>query len=316
LTRMKNIERLSLVDRIGRELQSRMSYSDITSYLRGFGVDTSKEVSGVNSKWVYTKELLSDVSGDTIVQIADELNIPHGYTVGPARELVESSFWAANHFRLFVSHLSTFKRQTAFLQASLQRYGISAFVAHVDIEPTKEWQDEIEAALYSMDAVAAILMPGFHESKWTDQEVGVAIGRGVLVIPVMRDLAPYGLMGKFQGLNALGKNVGQIAREIFDIVVKSPKTRVRMLSSLVDTTLQADSDEDGLRKLAIMGSVADLPAAYLEKLREGVLISRIFGESEALRAKVNELLTKRGLAEVARPKAAGEEPVLDEDIPF
>jgi len=313
---MKNIDRLSLIDRIGRELQSRMSYSDIATYLRGFGVDTSKETSGVNSKWVYTKELLSDVAGDTILRIADELNIPHGYTVSPSREMVESSFWAANHFRLFVSHLSTFKRETALLQASLRRYGISAFVAHVDIEPTKEWQDEIEAALYSMDAVVAILMPGFHESKWTDQEVGVAIGRGVLVIPVMRGLTPYGLMGKFQGLNALGKSVGQIAREIFDIVVASPKTRGRILSCLVDTTLQAESDEDGLRKLGIMASVADLPVAYLEKLREGVLDSRVFGESEDLRRKLNELLTKRGLAEVASPKAAGAETVLDEDIPF
>jgi len=42
------------------------------------------------------------------------------------------------------------------LQSSLRRFGISAFVAHVDIDPTKEWQDEIEAALFSMDALAAI----------------------------------------------------------------------------------------------------------------------------------------------------------------
>jgi len=58
---MKNIDGLSLIDRIGRELQSRMSHSDIATYLRGFGVDTSKETSGVNSKWVYTKKLLSVV---------------------------------------------------------------------------------------------------------------------------------------------------------------------------------------------------------------------------------------------------------------
>jgi hypothetical protein len=51
----------------------------------------------------------------------------------------------------------------------LRSFGVSAFVAHENIEPTK-WQDEIEKALLSMNALAAILMPGFHESKWTDQE--------------------------------------------------------------------------------------------------------------------------------------------------
>jgi hypothetical protein len=45
---MKQIERMSLIDRIGRELQSRMTYGDIDIYLHGFGIDTSKQTSGVN----------------------------------------------------------------------------------------------------------------------------------------------------------------------------------------------------------------------------------------------------------------------------
>lgn len=73
---------------------------------------------------------------------------------------------------------------------------MSSFVAYTDIKPTKEWQGEIENALHSMDALAAILMPGFKDSDWTDQEVGVAIGRGVPIIPIMRGLTPYGFIGK------------------------------------------------------------------------------------------------------------------------
>lgn len=48
----------------------------------------------------------------------------------------------------------------------------------------KEWQDEIEKALFAMDALAVILTPKFNGSKWTDQEVGVAVGRAVLIIPI------------------------------------------------------------------------------------------------------------------------------------
>ena len=32
-----------------------------------------------------------------------------------------------------------------------------------------------------MHVLVALLTPDFHESKWTDQEVGFAIGKGVLV---------------------------------------------------------------------------------------------------------------------------------------
>src|SRR5262245_36594674 len=140
---MKNLDRLGLIDRIGRELQARMSYGDIDTYLQSFGVDTRKPTSGVNSKWVYTKELLADVPAETILRIANELTIPHAYTVTATKETVEATFWVPHHFRLFLSHLSSFKKTTAALQASLRRFGISAFVAHVDIEPTREWQDEI-----------------------------------------------------------------------------------------------------------------------------------------------------------------------------
>ena len=57
---MRHVDRLSLVARIGRALQARMSYAD-TAYLQASGVDTGKPTSGVNSKRVYTKELLADV---------------------------------------------------------------------------------------------------------------------------------------------------------------------------------------------------------------------------------------------------------------
>jgi len=173
---MKQIDRISLIDRIGRELQSRMTYSEISVYLRGFDVDTDRQTSGVNSKWVFVKDLLADSPPDLILRVADEFEIPHQYTMAPNRAVTVSSFWQANHFRLFISHLSAFKRTIGALQASLRQFGIYGFVAHVDIEPTKEWQDEIEAALYSMDAMAVVLMPGFKESNWTDHEVGVAVG--------------------------------------------------------------------------------------------------------------------------------------------
>ena len=53
---MRRLEKINLIDRIGRELQERMSYADIDVYMAACDVDTSKETSNVNSKWVYVKE--------------------------------------------------------------------------------------------------------------------------------------------------------------------------------------------------------------------------------------------------------------------
>ena len=180
---MNAFERLELIDRIGRELQSIMSYAEIKTYLKVHGVDTAKATSNVNSKWVYSKDLLSGEPEDIILRIADELKVPHNHVVTESGKVLEANFWEPFHLKLFLSHLSVFKVTTRKLQKALRKFGISAFVAHVDIEPTREWQNEIEAGLYSMDALAAILMPGFKESDWTDQEIGVAIGRGVLGRP-------------------------------------------------------------------------------------------------------------------------------------
>ena len=53
-----------------------------------------------------------------------------------------------------------------------------------------------------MDAFAALMTDDFHDSDWTDQEVGFALARGVPVIAVKLGRDPYGFLGKFQALSA------------------------------------------------------------------------------------------------------------------
>lgn len=108
--------------------------------------------------------------------------------------------WDDDGFRLFLSHKSQFKVETAELKSRLGVYGVSCFVAHEDIHPTKAWQDEIENALASMDGFVALMTEDFHDSEWTDQEVGYAVAQGVPIIAVRLGKDPYGFIGKFQAL--------------------------------------------------------------------------------------------------------------------
>jgi hypothetical protein len=137
--------------------------------------------------------------------------------------------WGEYHVRVFLSHKATVKVQTSQLKQSFARCGIGAFVAHEDIEPTQEWQREIERALFSMDALVALLTPDYHDSNWTDQEVGVAIGRGVPLIAVRLGLDPYGLMGKGQGLGGCSwSNTDDIALKVLQLLFKRLPDKSRL----------------------------------------------------------------------------------------
>ncbi len=142
-------------------------------------------------------------------------------------------FWQPGMLRLFLSHVSAHKVPVSALKAALGDLGVSAFVAHEDIEPTAEWQVEIELAIASMHAMAALLTPEFHESPWTDQEVGMAVARGVLVIPVRLGRDPYGFIAKRQGMRGDLGNPSRLAGEMIRILLEREETARTMREGLV-----------------------------------------------------------------------------------
>jgi hypothetical protein len=291
-----------------------MTYSDIDIYLKSFGVETSGDFD-VNSKWVYAKTLLANESDDVILKIADELEIKHAFQTPRNLDLSDSKFWLAGYFRLFLSHLSQYKIKATQLQKLLRNYGISAFVAHEDIEPTKDWQDEIEKALFSMDALAAILTPGFKESNWTDQEVGVAMGRDILIVPIRKGLDPFGFIAKYQGMQGEGKTIGQVADSLFQILANQPKTKNRMAEVLVEQILLTTDVDAAIHKLRLLLRIETLPERHLEKLRVNILDNKTLAESDEVVLAVNDMLQERGMPALRQPEERLSEH-FDDDIPF
>ena len=158
--------------------------------------------------------------------------------------------WGPEHVRVFLSHKSSAKVATSKLKQSLARCGIAAFVAHEDIEPTEEWQREIERALFSMDALVALLSDDYHDSKWTDQEVGVAIGRGVPWITVRLGLDPYGLMGKGQGLGGCSwADTDSIAVKVFHLLHKRLPDKSRLFECALSAYTASTGWDDSAWKV-------------------------------------------------------------------
>jgi hypothetical protein len=153
----------------------------------------------------------------------------------PASELERraSRMWTNGFFRLFLGHVSAHKIAVSHLRRELGLLGVSAFVAHEDIEPSLEWQAEIEFALSTMNALAALLTPDFHASKWTDQEVGIAIGQGSVVLPVRVPENPYGFIAKHQALRGDLAAPKVLAGSIVDTFLRNPATAGLMRWGLV-----------------------------------------------------------------------------------
>jgi hypothetical protein len=125
------------------------------------------------------------------------------------------SFWKAGQIRLFVSHRDNYKRQAQALAKALEQFGISCFVAHDTIEPMESWQTEIEKGLETMEVMLALITEDFHQSEWTNQEVGFAKGRSIPVISLkLGAMDPKGFIADKQALKGDKDHPENSANEI------------------------------------------------------------------------------------------------------
>ncbi len=189
-------------------------------------------------------------------------------TTVPVSSDALARIWGAGHIRVFLSHKATHRKETSQLKTNLNRYGISCFVAHDDIEPTEEWQHEIERALQSMDVLVALLTEDFHESDWTDQEVGIAYGRGVTVIAVCLGKAPYGFIGKKQGLHGCHWNdICAMSAKIYSLLHKRLLDKPRLFESALGAYSASESWEDsGWKVLNVLAAFETLTTQQVDRI--------------------------------------------------
>jgi hypothetical protein len=174
--------------------------------------------------------------------------------------MAEERIWNGAGYRVFLSHKSEVKQQTGKLKEWLEPFGVSSFVAHTDIHPTKEWQDEIENALASMDAFVALLTGEFHDSDWTDQEVGYALGRGVPLIAIKLGRDPYGFIGRFQ---ALACEWDDAPVKLVALLIKYP----RMLEAYINALPHCRTFGDGNVLAEVLPAIASLTDEQAQRMQ-------------------------------------------------
>ena len=242
--------------------------------------------------------------------------IPSSTATFDERKIAEpSSYWKVGYYKVFISHVSKYKESASNLKLLLEPYGISAFVAHEDIKPSKEWEVEIEKALFSMNALCAILTPDFCESSWCDQECGYAFGRNVLTIPIEKGQLPYGMFGKIQAIKSEGKNAQQIAEKVFEAIVDNDKSRVDYTHTLMNMILNNKSEELINQWISVLLRINTIERADLEYFNSHVSdVVNLISESNLY--SINKLFTDNKLQSVGINQTTEIPEIVDDNLPF
>lgn len=232
---MNRQQRIHCIKEIADKLaEENWTYIDLV--LHQYGLPTNETWNG-SSADSYIIAMIKDADNETLSELSKQLNT----TAAKALHTRESSDQTENETKIFLSHLASSKKKIAKIKEELRWLGMTAFVAHKDIKPTKEWQDEIENALSEMDGFVAIIEPGFKESDWCDQEIGCAIGRKIPIVVIRSGLDPYGFIGKYQAIQGLSKTERSLAKEVYAAFMQHEAIGRKITSALVHQLSESPS---------------------------------------------------------------------------
>lgn len=256
-------QRIELIKEISRRLSvEEWPLIDVT--LRQFSLPWSDEWQG--NKDAYILNMTETASDQALVDLASHV----GFRFEEASPGIDPPFWRQGMLRVFLSHLAANRVYAASLQDALLSYGISVFVAHSDIEPTRDWQTQIETALATCDALLALLHPNFHQSYWTDQEIGFAMGRGVPVFSVRLGQDTYGFIGRFQAFNSREDLVADLVMDLFTPYRKDKQTQRRMAEVLIGRFIESESFASAKQRMGYLEELEIWDKSFSKRIESAV----------------------------------------------
>jgi hypothetical protein len=228
----------------------------------------------------------------TNVLIVPDAEVTRAPGAGLLSPSILQRIWEGDGLRLFLTHLAEDRIVATALKSQLVPFGVSSFVAHVDIEPNQEWQSEIERALSSMHALAVVLTPGISSSVWCHQEIGFALGSGVPVFPLRLGADPPGFIGTIQALSGSVQNVHDLASNLVDLVIKHPRTASVMREVLLNKFEHVSSWEDARLLNSRIVTITGFDEAQLARLEHTLIANTKVAEAWGVPQAIKQLVRK------------------------
>ena len=169
-----------------------------------------------------------------------------------------TGLWKENCLRVFLSHRDKHKSIAHELANALEPFGMSVFVAHDAIKPMKEWEKEILNGLNTMEVMIVLLTDDFHESEWTNQEIGFALGKGIPIICVkIGTIDPKGFIGSKQALKASYEKITVAAPNIHKSLVREIGQEGRLKSIFIESFILSENYIDAIAQLKYLTQTTD-----------------------------------------------------------
>lgn len=129
----------------------------------------------------------------------------------------------------------------------LKEVGVTAFLAHEDLEVTEAWKERIVEELKVCDLFIPLLSKNFRSSEWAPQEAGFVVSRPeVRIAPLSIDeTMPFGFIEHIQS-GRIGEN--GVTRELLVIPLARQKPRT-FLPGLIRIAVEAWSFRSAERRM-------------------------------------------------------------------
>jgi len=178
----------------------------------------AKQLTGLSSFDTRIAEIRRLINLDSLKNRKSDLFSKYYVPSTPKRE--------GEKIEVFLSYSNRDKELAGKIAKLLEEKGIDVFLAHEDIEISKEWREEILKHLRNCNFLIALLTPNFKDSTWTNQETGFAFGKGVKIIPLIvgnttNSLIDFGFLESFQGIHIEDNDLSKYIEKILKIIMQS-----------------------------------------------------------------------------------------------
>jgi len=196
--------------------------------------------------------------------------------------------------KVFLSYHSSDRILGGKIKLDLSSYGIEVFLAHEDIEPTEEWQARILSELKRTDVFLPLLTDKFPTSKWTAQECGIAVARGVFIVSLKVTIDPFGFLSKYQAFNFRVENVARSCSGIVKVIHKNTKLQKRFLDGLITAFGRSDSFEEAKARTSLLNEFVGYNGRQVNDVMRTAIENSQIHKSFGARKQLEIFLKKYG----------------------
>jgi len=192
--------------------------------------------------------------------------------------------------KAFLSYSHLDKGLASVIKHALEEYGIEAFLAHEDIEPSAEWVETIKDELEACNVFLPILTDNFHKSAWTDQETGIALTHNKLIIPLKVTKDPYGFTSKIQALKIDTTAIELSCRKLMKLILSKPGVGDLVIDDLIRRFEKSHSFDSAAKNTELLISYQNHSLSQVVDIIKYTIANSQINQSWDARKKISEFI--------------------------